>query len=153
MRSKISLLFSIAKANAVISRQLSVLLPDFRDYMILHYLSEAPEQKLRRIDLAEKMGLTASGITRMLIQLEKLGIISRDMDNEDARARFASITKAGKALFKDATATLEMKVDSVVPTGHTDLIKEVNTLIETIIDNLTNNKRALRDSNPRPSAS
>ena len=140
MKSKTSLLFSIAKANAVISRQLSVLLPDFRDYMILHYLLEAPGQKLRRIDLAEKMGVTASGVTRMLITLEKLGIVSRDMGSEDARTRYASITKAGKKLFEDATITLEMKVDSVIPNGQADLIREFNLLVETMISNLTQAK-------------
>jgi DNA-binding MarR family transcriptional regulator len=81
--------------------------------MIMHYLAHAPEGKLRRIDLAEKMGLTPSGITRLILPLEKIGIIERLDDDSDARARFSALTKAGKNLLKDATATLEERAEEI----------------------------------------
>ena len=102
MKNTLTFLFSLVKTNAILSRRLSVHGLDFSDFMIISYLNESREQKLRRIDLAEKLGLTASGITRMLLPLEKLGIIERSLDDADARARYASITPAGKNLPEDA---------------------------------------------------
>ncbi len=39
--------------------------------MTLYYLERAPGGRLRRVDLAERLGLTASGVTRSLLPLEK----------------------------------------------------------------------------------
>lgn len=133
MQKMLPFLFSIVKANFTLTRRLSVHGLDFTDFMILSFLNDAPEQKLRRIDLADKMGLTASGITRMLLPLEKLGIIERSLDDSDARARYAIITKAGKNLLQDATSSIEMKLEDIIPAGKelelekfTQLLTEIN---------------------------
>ncbi len=132
MKNTLPFLFSLVKSNAILSRRLSVHGLDFSDFMILSYLSEAPEQKLRRIDLAEKLGLTASGITRMLLPLEKLGIIERNLDDTDARARYASITSAGKNLLQDATASIEMKLEDIIPEESEAELKRFTELLERI---------------------
>lgn len=132
MKKSLPFLFSLVKTNAILSRRLSVHGLDFSDFMILSYLDEAPEQKLRRIDLAEKLGLTASGITRMLLPLEKLGIVERQLDDDDARARYATITKAGKNLLKDASATIEMKLEDIIPEGKRSELKKFTELLEEI---------------------
>ena len=36
------------------------------EYMVLDILAQAPQGALRRIDLAEELGRTASGVTRLL---------------------------------------------------------------------------------------
>ncbi len=130
MKNTIPFLFSLIKTNAILARRLSVHGLDFTDFMILSYLNEAPNQKLRRIDLAEKMGLTASGITRMLLPLEKLGIIERDLDESDARARYATITSAGKNLLQDATASIEMKLEDIIPNENRSKLPEFTALLE-----------------------
>lgn len=108
----------------------------FNDFMILYHLDQAPEQKLRRIDLEHKMGLTPSGITRMLLPLEKLGIISRDQSGNDARARYAGITKAGAELFKDATATLEMRLEDYMPQNSKNAVREIAAFLDTLTENM-----------------
>ena len=113
MNKHILLLFAVTKAGAVVSRRFSAHGLSFADFMIMHYLDSAPEEKLRRVDLAEKLGLTASGITRLILPLEKIGIIERLEDASDARARFSTLTKAGKHLLKDATATLEERAEEM----------------------------------------
>jgi len=113
MNKHTSLLFAVTKAGAVVSRRFSAHGLSFADFMIMHYLDSAPEKKLRRVDLAEKMGLTPSGITRLILPLEKIGIIERLDDDSDARARFSALTKAGKNLLKDATATLEERAEEI----------------------------------------
>ena len=132
MKNTLTFLFSLVKTNAILSRRLSVHGLDFSDFMIISYLNESRDQKLRRIDLAEKLGLTASGITRMLLPLEKLGIIERSLDDADARARYASITPAGKNLLQDATASIEMKLEDIMPEGSEAELEKFTELLEKI---------------------
>jgi DNA-binding MarR family transcriptional regulator len=132
MKNALPFLFSLVKTNAVLTRRLSVHGLDFSDFMILFYLNEAPAQKLRRIDLADKLGLTASGITRMLLPLEKLGIIERHLDDTDARARYAAITKAGKNLLQDAIASIEMKLEDIIPESKDAELEKFTKLLEEI---------------------
>jgi DNA-binding MarR family transcriptional regulator len=132
MNTEINFLFSLAKTNAILSRRLIGHGLDFSDFMILFCLNEAPDNKLRRIDLADKLGLTASGITRMLLPLEKLDFIKRDLNNDDARARYASLTKTGKNLLKDATATMEMRLEDFMPVDKKNKLKEFTELLEEI---------------------
>jgi len=76
------------------------------DYAVLHSLSEAPGYRLRRVDLAQRLGLTPSGITRLLNPLERRGIVSREESGHDARATYAVLTASGRALVKHARTTM-----------------------------------------------
>src|ERR1700740_3224610 len=84
------------------------------DYAALHYLSEAPGGKLRRVDLADRLALTPSGVTRLLNPLERRGIITREESGHDARATYAVLTASGRKLVKDAKATMEAYAESVL---------------------------------------
>ena len=77
------------------------------DFAALHAIDKAPGQKLRRVDLAQRLALTPSGVTRMLSPLERRGIVTREEAGHDARATFAVLTKSGRALVKDATSTVQ----------------------------------------------
>jgi DNA-binding MarR family transcriptional regulator len=77
------------------------------DFSTLHALAEAPGGRLRRVDLARRLALTPSGVTRLLGPLERRHLVAREDDGHDARATYAVLTRAGRALLKDATATLE----------------------------------------------
>ncbi len=71
------------------------------DFIVLYHLSNAVDEKLRRIDLAEKVGLTASGITRILSPLEKLGMVRREANHRDARVSYVKLAPAGKRTLND----------------------------------------------------
>src|SRR5579864_2305818 len=75
------------------------------DFAALHHLVDAPGGRLRRVDLARRLALTPSGVTRLLAPLERRGIVTREADGHDARATYAVLTASGRALAKDATAT------------------------------------------------
>lgn len=77
------------------------------DFAALHAIDKAPGQKLRRVDLAQRLALTPSGVTRLLSPLERRGIVTREEAGHDARATFAVLTKSGRSLVKDATATVQ----------------------------------------------
>ena len=102
----------LARAQALIVRRFDSILGNlhglsFGDYQLLYHLQRAPGARLRRIDLAERLALTASGITRSLMPLEKIGLVARQADARDARVGYAVITEAGQTLLIHADATAQ----------------------------------------------
>ena len=110
--SALDLSLRLARAYAVLTRRLDNALSSvhglsFGDFMVLHQLQRAPGARLRRIDLAERVGLTASGVTRTLLPLEKLGLVARQPDPRDARVGYATLTEAGQQLLGYALVSAE----------------------------------------------
>jgi DNA-binding MarR family transcriptional regulator len=64
-------------------------------YDVLLELYEAPEKRLRMSELAERVLLTRSGLTRLVDRLEKAGLLTREIDPEDRRGFYATITDSG----------------------------------------------------------
>lgn len=103
----------LARAYAVLLRRFDTALGShhgisFSDFQLLNHLARAPGGRLRRVDLADRVGLTASGVTRSLLPLEKIGLITRQTDPRDARVGFAVITNAGHELVVNATAVVDL---------------------------------------------
>ena len=65
------------------------------DYEVLLRLSRAPERRMRRVDLAEQVLLTASGITRLLDGLQAAGYVDKASCSSDARVTYAVLTDHG----------------------------------------------------------
>ena len=99
------------------------------DFMILYHIGEAPEEKLRRTDLAEKIGLTASGITRMLLPLEKLGLVRREANSRDARVSYVKLAPAGKRILNDAIVTAEATAEQILNPSRTKKLDEIFKLM------------------------
>jgi DNA-binding MarR family transcriptional regulator len=64
-------------------------------YEALLHLARAEGRRMRRVDLAERLVLTASGVTRMLDGLEQAGYVDRDACASDRRVTYAVLTDAG----------------------------------------------------------
>lgn len=114
----LKILMNLAKAQAVISRRfdrLNVHGIGFNDLMILYVLQQSTDGKMRRIDLADQIGLTASGITRMLLPMEKIGLVTREANERDARVSYVVLTSVGKQLFEDAEKTASTLASEIVP--------------------------------------
>jgi DNA-binding MarR family transcriptional regulator len=84
------------------------------DFAALHHLAEAPGGRLRRVDLARRLALTPSAVTRLLDPLERRGIVTREAQEGDARATYAVLTRSGKALTKDAASTVEGIAEAIL---------------------------------------
>jgi DNA-binding MarR family transcriptional regulator len=65
------------------------------DYEALLHLARAEERRMRRVDLAERLILTASGVTRLLDGLERAGYVERAACASDRRVTYAVLTEAG----------------------------------------------------------
>ena len=50
----------------------------FTEYQVLHHLNLAPNSTLPRIELARSVGLTASGVTRLIAPMEKIGLVQKE---------------------------------------------------------------------------
>jgi DNA-binding MarR family transcriptional regulator len=72
------------------------------DYGVLITLVTAPGLRLRMSALGAQRMLTPSGITRVVIRLEKRGFVRREPDPADGRAAFAVLTKPGLAALRRA---------------------------------------------------
>ena len=77
------------------------------EYLVLMQLQDTPGHTLRRIDLAERVGLSASGITRLLNPMEKIGLVDKQESARDARVSLVTLTEAGARVFEEAGASLD----------------------------------------------
>ena len=57
--------------------QLSVHGISFTEFQVMARLDSAPDRTMRRIELAESIGLSASGVTRLLVPMEKRKLVQR----------------------------------------------------------------------------
>lgn len=78
-----------------------------KEALLLMHLERAPRTRLSRIDLAKRLHVSPSTVTRMAAPLEKLGMVSREADPRDARLAYVVLTGAGQELVANARATLE----------------------------------------------
>jgi DNA-binding MarR family transcriptional regulator len=136
MDSTITFILQLAKFQAITSRKidggLSVHGLGLNDFMVLYYLTHAPEGKLRRVDLAEKMGVTASGVTRMLAPMEKIGLVTREANKHDARISYVVLAPGGKRLFKESLKTMGYVAKELFPITKTKKIEQLTDLFTEI---------------------
>lgn len=115
--SELLFLMNVNKLQSVIARKFDSLSTHglgFNDFVILYILNQSSESKIRRIDLAEKIGVTASGITRLLNPLEKIGLVGRETNERDARVSYVVITSNGKKIFEEAKITAEYATKNIL---------------------------------------
>ncbi|MEO3872673.1 MarR family transcriptional regulator [Nonomuraea sp. B12E4] len=74
-------------------------------YEVLTQLAEAPARRLRMNDLAGRVLLSRSGLTRLIDRLQRDGLVSREACADDARGLFAVLTERGAERLAEATPT------------------------------------------------
>jgi DNA-binding MarR family transcriptional regulator len=79
----------------------------FTEFMVMHYLNSASNETMRRIDLAESIGLSASGVTRLLMPMQKIGLVQKEANPRDARVSLVKLTKTGKKIYADSAVSFE----------------------------------------------
>jgi DNA-binding MarR family transcriptional regulator len=101
------------------------------DFTLLLRLSQAPGGRMRRVDLAEALGMTASGVTRALAPLERIGLVTREPDARDARVAYASLTATGRRRLREMTATAEETASEIftAPVWNGETLTQLSTLL------------------------
>ncbi|MFR9753636.1 MarR family winged helix-turn-helix transcriptional regulator [Nocardia sp. 004] len=72
------------------------------EYHALRQLGAAPNKELRVNELANRIGLNQSSVTRLLGRLEARSLTHRETCFEDGRGVYAVITAEGETLIADA---------------------------------------------------
>jgi DNA-binding MarR family transcriptional regulator len=121
------------RSHAAITRQLSADLLaahglTVNDYEVLVHLDRAEGNMMRRVDLAESVVLTASGITRLLDGLERAGCVEKATCESDARVSYAKLTAVGRAKLEEASETHLAGIDEFFTSRYSD--DELATLAE-----------------------
>lgn len=80
---------------------------NFTEFMLMYHLNQAQNQTLSRIALAEKVALSASGVTRVLQPMEKIGLTDKNVNPRDARQSLVTLNPTGQQIFQDAMVTVE----------------------------------------------
>ena len=88
------------RAHATVTRRLEAELVaehgmPLATYDVLVQLSEAPGRRLRMTELADRILLSRSGLTRLADRLERDGLVVREACPSDARGTLAVLTDAG----------------------------------------------------------
>jgi DNA-binding MarR family transcriptional regulator len=95
-------------------------------YEALLLLSNAEAQAMRRVDLARGLGLTPSGVTRLLDGLERDGLVAKRTCDADARVTYAVLTEAGAERLERASCSHVGSVRALFEERYSD--EELETL-------------------------
>jgi DNA-binding MarR family transcriptional regulator len=72
-------------------------------YEVLTWLARAGRRGLRMSDLASRVVLSPSGVTRAVDELERKGLVERCVFEGDRRGYLVTLTAEGRALLRTAT--------------------------------------------------
>ncbi len=108
-------LFAVqAKLQKRIDNSVAIHGISFSEFVVMQQLSKAPERTMRRIDLAGEVGLTASGITRLIAPMIKNKLVSKQANARDARVSLVKLTDVGAEILKDSSITFKQVSSSAL---------------------------------------
>lgn len=127
----IQFFLTLSKTQSILSNRFDRSLGglSFSEFLILFHIDQAEEGKMRRVDLAEKIGMTASGVTRILLPMEKIHLIKSGPVEKDARVRCVVLSKAGKEKLEEALERLDILAEDIIPEGKTKNIEQLSGVL------------------------
>ncbi len=127
----LSFFISLSRIETILSRKLDARLGGlgWSDFLILYALSVADGKRMRRVDLADTIGLTASGITRLLLPMEKIGLVRREAHDGDARVSYVAITPGGEAKLAEAITRAEEFSSDIIHSAESVEVERANNII------------------------
>lgn len=121
----------MAKAQAILTRRFDAGLNGLglSEFAILYHLSRAPQERMRRSELADRVGLTASGITRLLAPMEKIGLVKREAAPEDARVSYVVLASGGRKKLDHSLEYGELLAQELLPESRISQAKGVQEIL------------------------
>jgi DNA-binding MarR family transcriptional regulator len=130
----------LVRASVAVMRELSAQLSadhclNLNEYEALLQLARAPESRMRRIDLANSLLLTAGGVTRLLDGLERDGFVAREESLTDRRVTYAVLTKAGRDKLREADKSHTRQIRELLGGQYDeDELKQLAALLDRLAD-------------------
>jgi DNA-binding MarR family transcriptional regulator len=128
MTTALDTLFDLSLARTQLARDVDHPLSahgiSLADLAILRELRREPAQKLRRSELAQRLGVTPSGIARQVAPLERIGLVARESHDRDARLALVVLTGTGAEIVDDALVTAEAAADRALAARWSDTERE-----------------------------
>ncbi len=123
----------LALARAVVTRDVDAALGAhglaLGDLALLLELYDAPDGRLRRVELANRLGVTPSGVARQLQPLERMGLVGRESHARDARLALVVLTDTGRRITEEALPTAEQAAERTLsrywPTGERERLSKL----------------------------
>lgn len=115
----------LVRASFAVTRELSAQLSADHDLSLNEYealltLARAPKSRMRRVDLAKSLLLTAGGVTRLLDGLERRGFVAREECSSDRRVSYAVLTKAGRDKLRTADRSHTRQIRELLGAQYSD---------------------------------
>jgi DNA-binding MarR family transcriptional regulator len=115
----------LVRSSVAVTRQLSAQLTadhglTLNTYEALLTLARAPDSRMRRVDLANSLLLTAGGVTRLLDGLERDGFVAREECSADRRVSYAVLTKAGRDKLREASKSHTRQIRELLGAQYDD---------------------------------
>lgn len=129
---------TLSRLNSRLGRRLDASFAwiSWNDFMVLYHLDKSLDKKMRRIDLAEKVWLTASGVTRLLLPMEKIGLVKKEKNDADARVSLVWITESGKSYLDEAIYRLEYLSEEIIDSDLARDLDKLETMLTKIYKNI-----------------
>jgi DNA-binding MarR family transcriptional regulator len=128
MTPSLDTLFDLSLARTQLARDVDHPLSahgiSLADLAILRELRLEPSRKLRRSELAQRLGITPSGIARQVAPLERIGLVARESHDRDARLALVVLTDTGTRVVDDALVTAEAAADRALAARWSDSERE-----------------------------
>jgi DNA-binding MarR family transcriptional regulator len=121
LTENVVLALGVARIDAWLRRRIEPALPGlgFTEFMILNELASVVGGRLRPVDLAARLLLTPSGVTRALAPLERSGLVERSSHERDKRAGYAGVSAQGRARLEEARERVDRVVGEALATSVT----------------------------------
>lgn len=104
----------------------------FTEFVIMQQLCSAKSGAMSRIALADAIGLSASGVTRLLAPMTKNNIVLKTANPRDARQSMVALTETGKELHEDALLTFKHTCDNAFSLLEESEIEQLLTLLNKV---------------------
>ena len=128
MTNSLDTLFDLSLARTQLARDVDHSLSlhgiSLSDLAILRELRFEPSHKLRRSELAQRLGITPSGVARQVAPLERIGLVARESHDRDARLALVVLTGTGVQIVDEALQTAEAAAERVFTARWSDNERE-----------------------------
>lgn len=95
------------------------------ELLLLLQLEQVPDHGLPRAELAKRMHVSASTVTRMAAPMEKIGLVERRAHARDARQSLVVLSPAGRTRLAEAKETFARRAELLFAEGwtHAELVE------------------------------